>query len=836
VAAGTLKTFPAVFFFFLLLTGSYVSGCAKRQPPDVVFADVRQKMQHGDLDRALQEVDAAYREYSGKNAEWACNFRILKAQILIHRGAISEAQQLLDEEIPTTLVTSEAATRRKMVQGIVHDLAQQYDAAEIDFLDAEKLARSYQPGLLGDVQQAKGGLETERRNFIEAERAFRSALAIARQRDFAYGEANALGGLGNLAMEQGRFDRAIDSFNGALKLARPLNMQSLVAKALGNMGWSYFELGDYENALSFYQKGMEFSLKSGLVADRVYWLTQVARPQFALRNYAAAQSVLRDALTLAREQDDRRILTECLNQLSMVALGTGQPEVAQKYNQEAMDIQRTGLDRYGILDTKMLNARISAAHREFGQAESLFQAIIADSKSDQASRWEAQAHLAKVYEDENQPAKAEHEFTHSLETIQTARASIANEELRLSFLSSSISFYGDYIDFLIAQGRPDAALRVAEQSRAGTLEEGLSGSIRTIKSSTRKFQSQEIARHLRATLLFYWLGEEHSYLWAVTPMKTTCFTLPASPEIDGMIKSYREAVATSKDVAETEQAAGEKLYATLVAPAEKLIAPNARVILLPDGSLYSLNFETLIVPGAEPHFWIEDVTLTTASSLSLLATGASRPPPKQKNLLLVGDALKAGDEFDPLPQAEDEMQNVGHYFPESSRTILKREQATPVAYLASNPERYAYLHFVTHGTASRAQPLESAVILSKEPASDTYKLYARDIVTRHLNAELVTISACNGSGTRAYSGEGLVGLSWAFLRAGAHNVVGALWEVSNAPSTGQLMDAFYNGLSRGEDPATALRKAKLSFLRSTDSKSVFRKPYYWAPFQLYAGS
>jgi CHAT domain-containing protein len=836
VAAGTLKTFPAVFFFFLLLTGSYVSGCAKRQPPDVVFADVRQKMQHGDLDRALQEVDAAYREYSGKNAEWACNFRILKAQVLIHRGAISEAQQLLDEEIPTTLVTSEAATRRKMVQGIVHDLAQQYDAAEIDFLDAEKLARSYQPGLLGDVQQAKGGLETERRNFIEAERAFRSALAIARQRDFAYGEANALGGLGNLAMEQGRFDRAIDSFNGALKLARPLNMQSLVAKALGNMGWSYFELGDYENALSFYQKGMEFSLKSGLVADRVYWLTQVARPQFALRNYAAAQSVLRDALTLAREQDDRRILTECLNQLSMVALGTGQPEVAQKYNQEAMDIQRTGLDRYGILDTKMLNARISAAHREFGQAESLFQAIIADSKSDQASRWEAQAHLAKVYEDENQPAKAEHEFTHSLETIQTARASIANEELRLSFLSSSISFYGDYIDFLIAQGRPDAALRVAEQSRAGTLEEGLSGSIRTIKSSTRKFQSQEIARHLRATLLFYWLGEEHSYLWAVTPMKTTCFTLPASPEIDGMIKSYREAVATSKDVAETEQAAGEKLYATLVAPAEKLIAPNARVILLPDGSLYSLNFETLIVPGAEPHFWIEDVTLTTASSLSLLATGASRPPPKQKNLLLVGDALKAGDEFDPLPQAEDEMQNVGHYFPESSRTILKREQATPVAYLASNPERYAYLHFVTHGTASRAQPLESAVILSKEPASDTYKLYARDIVTRHLNAELVTISACNGSGTRAYSGEGLVGLSWAFLRAGAHNVVGALWEVSNAPSTGQLMDAFYNGLSRGEDPATALRKAKLSFLRSTDSKSVFRKPYYWAPFQLYAGS
>ena len=93
----------------------------------------------------------------------------------------------------------------------------------------------------------------------------------------------------------------------------------------------------------------------------------------------------------------------------------------------------------------------------------------------------------------------------------------------------------------------------------------------------------------------------------------------------------------------------------------------------------------------------------------------------------------------------------------------------------------------------------------------------------------------NGSGTRAYSGEGLVGLSWAFLRAGAHNVIGALWEVSDA-STPQLMDALYRELSQGKDPATALRDAKLKLLHSADSDSVFKKPFYWAPFQLYAGS
>jgi CHAT domain-containing protein len=178
------------------------------------------------------------------------------------------------------------------------------------------------------------------------------------------------------------------------------------------------------------------------------------------------------------------------------------------------------------------------------------------------------------------------------------------------------------------------------------------------------------------------------------------------------------------------------------------------------------------------------------------------------------------------------MKDVERHFAESRTKVLSGIGATPAAYLSSDSRQYSYLHFVTHGTASRSRPLESAVILSKDKDEDSYKLYARDIVTRHLSAELVTISACNGAGTRAFSGEGLVGLSWAFLRAGAHNVIGALWEVSDT-STPQLMDGLYDGLSRGQDPATALRAAKLSLLHSD---SVFRKPYYWAPFQLYSGS
>jgi CHAT domain-containing protein len=124
-------------------------------------------------------------------------------------------------------------------------------------------------------------------------------------------------------------------------------------------------------------------------------------------------------------------------------------------------------------------------------------------------------------------------------------------------------------------------------------------------------------------------------------------------------------------------------------------------------------------------------------------------------------------------------------------------------------------------------------VLSRDRGdTGAYKLYARDILQQNLHADLVTLSGCYGSGSRQYAGEGLVGLAWAFLRAGSHNVIGAMWEVSDA-STPQLMDNLYGELAKGSPPDVALRSAKLTMLHSN---GVFRKPLYWAPFLLYSGA
>jgi CHAT domain-containing protein len=199
-------------------------------------------------------------------------------------------------------------------------------------------------------------------------------------------------------------------------------------------------------------------------------------------------------------------------------------------------------------------------------------------------------------------------------------------------------------------------------------------------------------------------------------------------------------------------------------------------------------------------------------------------------LLLIGDPVYTGTEFPKLPQAKTEIERVETYFSPASRRVIDGVEAKPSVYTTTKPVQYDFIHFVAHGTASRVSPLDSSIVLSKE--GDAYKLYARDIMEQPLRAKLVTISACYGAGNRAYSGEGLVGLSWAFLRAGAHNVIAALWEVNDA-STPQLMDNLYLNVKKGEDPATALRAAKLAMLHSD---GVFRRPFYWGAFQLYIGS
>ena len=527
-------------------------------------------------------------------------------------------------------------------------------------------------------------------------------------------------------------------------------------------------------------------------------------------------------------------MVTALQALAFVSEQTRKLDDAKRYAAEALSMAQADGNKRDQVYPRLVQGQVAAQEHDSAAAESAFREVSQSDDSPVFLKWEAERSLARLYENENQPGSAEREYRTALSTFEAARSGLQHEDSRLPFLTNASRIYDDYIHFLITRGKTNRALQVADYSRARTLSEGLGLLPKTSSFAPDPLNAQQAAKRAGGAILFYWLGEKQSYLWAITPQKTSLFPLPSKSEIDASVQRYRKALVGPQDILETANADGIALYQMLIAPAQSLLKKDTQVFIIPDGSLNNLNFETLLVPEPKLHYWIEDATIADANSLRLLASGHPNVSSKTglSKLLLIGDAVTPNPEYGELPKAELEIENIETHFSSASREVLTRTQATAPAYLTGSPEQFAYIHFVAHGTASSLSPLDSAVILSKASAKeDSFKLYARDIIRHPLHAQLVTISTCYGAGARAYTGEGLVGLSWAFLFAGAHNVIGALWEVSDA-STPRLMDQLYAELKQGRSPQAALRTAKLSLLHSND----FHKPFYWAPFQLYTGT
>jgi CHAT domain-containing protein len=137
---------------------------------------------------------------------------------------------------------------------------------------------------------------------------------------------------------------------------------------------------------------------------------------------------------------------------------------------------------------------------------------------------------------------------------------------------------------------------------------------------------------------------------------------------------------------------------------------------------------------------------------------------------------------------------------------------------------FSHIHLVAHGTTSRLSRRDSAIVLFKNAVeTNSFKLYARDIIQRPMNANLATIAACYGAGSHAYSGEGLVD-SPGFSASGGLQRNPSLCEVTDA-STERLMD-LYDEMDEGASADAALRAAKLALLHG----NAFRNPSDWAAF------
>ena len=806
-----------------ILSFSSLTGCQPARPtPDALYESAVAEYVHGNLEAAYAHAEQARKEQLP--GPWSVKFQLLEADILIKRGQLDEVIRLLSCDGPPSSAQDDAAIKRKLLCGLAHARLDEPAESARELTSAHQLAEAAHSSLIAEVLRTEGLIARDAHQLEQANDKFRRSLVAARNNGDRLLEASNLIDIGFDNIQNAHFGEALTLLQQGADIARSIGARRQLEMATGNVGWSYQNIGDFDSSLSHFQDAEQQAREIGMTAHRVVWLQDAGLAEYRLGNLDAArkydEEALRVAQTLPPEQEVDQIANTQAN-IALLLYEQGHYVAAKQYSDAAVATAAGSTDDVVIAHCLYMQGLITSHTGTAEQAEDILMAAWKRGP-DPDLRAEIESAIGKLFSDRQQSDQAATWYRRSVQTFETKRATVGDEALRLSTFAYGQAIYRDYAEFLIKTNHPLDALQLLDRSRSRTLEEGLGG------HSTPDSEDEDprrVARRLNASILFYSLGREQSHLWVVTADQTRLFTLPGEQLIKSLVQKHQSNIQQALD---PDTAA----YDVLVKPAANLVSAGSRVFVIADGVLHGLNFETLQTGG--PRYWIEDVAVTTASSIRMLSRSKSAAPIRAaKELLLIGDPMIPKGSFAPLPDAAKEIQQVRQHFQPDTEIVISRSRAVPAAYAASRPEDFRYIHFATHGTASRLSPLNSAVVLSPPPQEpEAFKLYARDIVQHPLNATLVTISACYGSGVRTYAGEGLVGLAWVFLRAGAHNVIAALWQVADAASP-LLMDQLYSELQAGKAPDEALRAAKLSLLHSS---RIYRKPLFWGAFQLYAGA
>jgi CHAT domain-containing protein len=183
-----------------------------------------------------------------------------------------------------------------------------------------------------------------------------------------------------------------------------------------------------------------------------------------------------------------------------------------------------------------------------------------------------------------------------------------------------------------------------------------------------------------------------------------------------------------------------------------------------------------------------------------------------------------------LPYSRVEVERISSLVDDDDQEVFLGSEASESNLRAALDEDTArILHLATHGLIDPAEPASSSIVLcpDTETGDDGY-LHTLEILSLPVDAELVVLSACESARGTLARGEGVVGLSRAFIASGARGVLASLWAVSDE-STSELMSVFYERIYKKKKPtAEALAEARRSLIKN-DS---YGHPFHWSCFTL----
>jgi CHAT domain-containing protein len=625
-----------------------------------------------------------------------------------------------------------------------------------------------------------------------------------------------------------------------------------LAVGLINIGPSYRDAKEYDKALQIYKRALDLSmqvhdvmLQSTALVNRSAVYESLKQPQLAIAD-------LEESLRVIKGTDSKSAKLVALSNLAPLELSAGKVDLAFEYARQAV-----------------------AAAREYQVPEQVWPAFDALGNCWLAKKDRVQARSA---------------FEQAIASIELLRSRAGGSEADGQyFLQSRITPYHDLLKLDLDEGLPEQALALAERAKARQLldvlrrgktqpaevmtaaevaeERRLSAVLSQLDQQAAGADTQkrmeQAQRQMEAFRLRVYLAhpglaaqrgeavpvtlaqseellpDAHTAIVEFVSTADTLYTFTVIRGASGhpalsthAIRWPREELARDVEEFQAKLAARDlgyrdnaaRLYKRLLGPLSAQLRESRLLVLVPDGPLWNLPFQALVA-GDGKHL-IERQSVFYAPSLTYLRENrrAKHEVEPAHQLLALGNP-DTGD----LPETAREVRELENlYGPAHSKTLLAGEALK--ANWRKEAPNYRVLHLATHGILNSKNPMYSYLVFSGKTGSDKL-LEAREVVNMKLNPDLVVLSACETGRGSVSIGEGLVGMSWAFLLAGAPTTVVSQWKTDSA-STTQLMIAMHASMkpvlasSQGVGRARSLQKAALALMQTPE----YRHPFYWAGF------
>jgi len=697
--------------------------------------------------------------------------------------------------------------------------------------------------------QVLGGLGRLRDALPVAERAFELSPRSSRPTDYA----NTLGNLAITYAELGDDDTAL-----RLEQTNPKPTPSDLAAIAVIEVHLHREI----DAEASYRAAIAASTDPGLWRIHAATLLNLGTLQHQLKKLPEARSSVEQSLAVLLPHDDLRVAADALSELSEIAADEKKPEEALRQAAEALRVARESENPEGTVNGLVAQARAfeaagrnDDAGRAFGDAVSLAESRRADAPASAAGLQSEIGQWIPTYQ-----FAVSHEIATGNALAALKLADRAKARVLLDMLDGGEPGFDALTD--PAERAEEQQLRgEVSQARLMSVTRPAAGSGTAFEAALRKeedFNVRLYARHpelvlqraeppeitpqdlaaltpdSRTAVLSYFMLQDSVALFVVrrgdragTPV-VKAFQLASGDRLEALIRSFRAQIA-ARDL--DYRLSAKALYNALIGPAEGALQGADRWILSPDGALWDVPFQALMDPHGK-HV-LETHKLSYAPSLSVLKQLRGKPaasgPARGALLVMANPAVKG---VAPIPEAEREAGAIAALYGPGHSTLLTGDRAN-ASLFRENAERAGVIHIASHAETETNHPLESFLLLAPDKASasavhgDNGALTARDLLTMRLTADLVVLSACETARGKIGQGDGVMGLGWAALAAGARASVLSQWKVDSRATT-DLMIGFHQQLTGRKiaDKAEALRQASLAVMRSPGRLH----PFYWAGF------